>query len=73
MATELRAIWVARDSGHRDPDEWLSEVAGMLDRGWELVSWQPIVTSYPEDDRHLDSAYATRYDAFLLRRTTPST
>ena len=71
MATELQTIWTVREIGIRTVEEELAEVARMLDEGWDLVSWQPVAKPPDNGGDSVFASRATKYDAFLLRRTVP--
>ena len=72
MSTELRTFWASRDlSLMNSHQSTLAQVAGLLDEGWELVQWQPVVFPPPARDTYLVPGLSTGYDVFLLRRVLP--
>lgn len=64
MPTELHTIWAGRSIRGDDHQERLAQVAEMLDDGWELVAWQPLVTP--------GMTSTGTCDVFLLKRFTPA-
>ena len=62
---EIETVWIQLGLNERQEEEEdirRRSVESMLEDGWELVQWQPVITSDPE--------YGIRqYDVFLLRRT----
>ena len=55
MNAGITALWVNRAAGGYHNE--MREIAAMLDEGWELVDWHPVV-----------SPSGTEYDTFLLRK-----
>lgn len=69
MSVELKTVWVSYEAPPLiDPDLALLSVGAMLDDGWELVQWQPVVFPPVVRDAYVLPERAVRYDVFLLRR-----
>ena len=61
MATELTTVWVSHTKGTTIVEQEMKRIAGMLDEGWELASWQPLI--------HFGTG--TCYEVFLLKKGSP--
>ena len=55
MGLEIKTFWINRAAGGYHNE--MREIASMLDEGWELAGWQPVV-----------SLSDAEYDVFLLRK-----
>ena len=55
MGIEIKTFWVNRAAGGYHNE--MKEIASMLDEGWELVDWHPVI-----------ARTGAEYDTFLLRK-----
>jgi len=66
VATEYTTIWVAK--GTPQSEQEMVEIGRMVDSGWKLVQWQPLVAR-PLPSPSETIPVSLFYDVFLLSKT----
>ena len=59
MGTEVKTLWIPHGGN-------LSQVANLIDEGWELVQWQPIINAVRRESHGPLERTTDQFDAFLL-------
>lgn len=65
MATQFQSIWIGGGSNHSNA---MAEIGRLVDEGWELVQWHPVVEVTPPRPNVIPPIRITHYDVFLLKK-----